>query len=75
MVDADGDTSTKLGNASDAAVTSMLLTQQTTELPDYCPLSTEASESKTPADDIMVQIRAGKSEVCLSQQFYHGHFF
>ncbi|TNM95797.1 hypothetical protein fugu_016880 [Takifugu bimaculatus] len=63
LVDADGDTSTKPDNTSDAAVTSSLFTPPTTELPDYCPLRTEASESKTPADDVMVQIRAGKSEI------------
>lgn len=74
LVDADGDRSTKLDNTPDAAVTSSLFTPQTAELPDYCPLRTEASESRTPADDVMVQIRAGKSEVRLSQQFYHGHF-
>lgn len=70
MVDADGDTSTKLDSMPDAAVTSSLIKHQTTELPDYSPLRAEASGSKTPADDVMVQIRAGKSEVGLSQQFY-----
>lgn len=70
MVDADGDTSTKLDSTSDTAVTSSLI-KETTEPPDYCPLRREASESKTPADDVMIQIRAGKSEVGLSQQFYH----
>lgn len=71
MVDADGDTATKLDNMSDAAVTSSLIKDQASEPPDYSPLRTEVSESKTPADDVMVQIRAGKSEVGLSQQFHH----
>lgn len=72
LVDADGDTSTKLDSLSDAAVTSSLIQPQMTELPDS-PVRTEASGSKTPADDVMVQIRAGKSEVGPSQQFHRWH--
>lgn len=71
MVDADGDKPTKLDSMSDAAVTSSLIKHQTTEPPDHSPLRTEASGSKMLVDDGMVQIRAGKSEVGLSQQFYH----
>lgn len=62
LVNADGDASRKPDNTPDA-VTSSSITHQMTELTDCCPLRTGAPENKTSADDLMVQIRAGKSEV------------
>lgn len=37
-------------------------------LSDHSPFSSETAEHKMAADDTMVQIRAGKSEVSLRQQ-------
>ncbi|XP_071354649.1 MAP3K12-binding inhibitory protein 1 [Trachinotus anak] len=63
LVDADSDQASKKDNTSDDAVTSSSLKEQTATLPEHHPPSSEATESKTVADDIMVQIRAGKSEI------------
>ncbi|XP_035530519.1 MAP3K12-binding inhibitory protein 1 [Morone saxatilis] len=60
LVDADDDTSSAQNNTSDDAVTSSPLQEQTSE---RHPLSSEDAESKTAADDVMVQIRARKSEI------------
>ncbi|XP_029316630.1 MAP3K12-binding inhibitory protein 1 [Cottoperca gobio] len=58
LVDAHGDTS-----SIKDAVTSSSLKEQTTALTEYYPPSPEAAESETEADDVMVQIRARKSEI------------
>ncbi|XP_044022936.1 MAP3K12-binding inhibitory protein 1 isoform X1 [Siniperca chuatsi] len=63
LVDADGDTSSTKDNTCDYAVTSSSLKEQTTALSEHHPPSSEAAESKTAADDVMVQIRARKSEI------------
>lgn len=42
--------------------------EQAAALSEHRPHSSEAAESRTAADDVMVQIRAGKSEVGLCQQ-------
>ncbi|XP_076603977.1 MAP3K12-binding inhibitory protein 1 [Chaetodon auriga] len=60
LVHADGDTT---DNTTDDAVTSSSLKEQTTALSEHHPPSSEAAESKTAADDVMVQIRARKSEI------------
>lgn len=60
LVDADGDAT---DNTTDDAVTSLSLKEQTTALSEHHPPSSEAAESKTVADDVMVQIRARKSEI------------
>ncbi|XP_042372996.1 MAP3K12-binding inhibitory protein 1, partial [Plectropomus leopardus] len=62
LVDAHGDASSTKANTLDDAVTS-LLEEQTTALSEQHPPSSEAAESKTAADDVMVQIRARKSEI------------
>lgn len=64
----DADTSSTKDNKSDDAVTPSSLKEQTAALSEHHPPSSEASEGKTAADDVMVQIRARKSEVGLSQQ-------
>ncbi|GAA6223301.1 MAP3K12-binding inhibitory protein 1 [Lates japonicus] len=63
LVDAESDRLSTRGNTSDDAVTSSLLKEQTTVLSEHHPPSSEATESKAAADDVMVQIRAGKSEI------------
>ncbi|XP_029349177.1 MAP3K12-binding inhibitory protein 1 isoform X2 [Echeneis naucrates] len=56
LMDADSDrASTKA--ASDDVVTSAAA------LPEHHPPSSETTESKTAADDVMVQIRAGRAEI------------
>ncbi|KAM4542973.1 MAP3K12-binding inhibitory protein 1 isoform 3-T4 [Odontesthes bonariensis] len=62
LVDAERETSVK-DNTSDEAVTSSSVKEHTAALPEHHRHDSEAAESKTPADDIMVQIRAGKSEI------------
>uniref|UniRef100_A0A3Q3WIP4 Uncharacterized protein n=1 Tax=Mola mola TaxID=94237 RepID=A0A3Q3WIP4_MOLML len=63
LVKDDGHISSTQDNTSEHAVTSPLLKQHATALSDHCPSSSEAAGSKTAADDIMVQIRARKSEI------------
>ncbi|XP_032356769.1 MAP3K12-binding inhibitory protein 1 [Etheostoma spectabile] len=63
LVDAHGATSSTKDNTSDDAATSSPLREQTTALPEQHPSSPEDAESKTAADDVMVQIRARKSEI------------
>ncbi|XP_053290237.1 MAP3K12-binding inhibitory protein 1 [Pleuronectes platessa] len=61
LVDAESDRSSTRDNTPDDPVTSFSHKEQTTE---RHPLSSEAAEeSDTEADDVMVQIRAGKSEI------------
>ncbi|KAF1374604.1 hypothetical protein PFLUV_G00230830 [Perca fluviatilis] len=63
LVDAHGVTSSTKDNTSDDAVTSSPVREQTTARSEHHPPSPEAAESKTAADDVMVQIRARKSEI------------
>uniref|UniRef100_A0A8C2ZCM6 MAP3K12 binding inhibitory protein 1 n=1 Tax=Cyclopterus lumpus TaxID=8103 RepID=A0A8C2ZCM6_CYCLU len=61
LVEAHRDASSTKDDASVVAVASL---SQTTALPEYYPSSPEDAESKTTtADDVMVQIRARKSEI------------
>nr|XP_046269762.1 MAP3K12-binding inhibitory protein 1 [Scatophagus argus] len=59
LMDADGDTA----STQDVVVSSSSLKEQTTALSEYHPPNSEASEGKTAPDDVMVQIRARKSEI------------
>ncbi|KAG8013186.1 MAP3K12-binding inhibitory protein 1 [Nibea albiflora] len=63
LVDAHGDTSSPQHSTTDDAVTSLSLKEQTAAPSERHPLSSEAAESKAAADDVMVQIRARKSEI------------
>ncbi|XP_037603355.1 MAP3K12-binding inhibitory protein 1 [Sebastes umbrosus] len=63
QLDAHSDASSTKDTTSDDAVTSSSLKEQTTALSEHHPPSPEAAESKAAADDIMVQIRARKSEI------------
>ncbi|KAM9341510.1 MAP3K12-binding inhibitory protein 1 [Symphorus nematophorus] len=63
LVDADVDTSSTQDNTSDEAVTSSSLKEQPAASSEHHPPGSEAAESKTAADDVMVQIRARKSEI------------
>ncbi|XP_049918608.1 MAP3K12-binding inhibitory protein 1 isoform X3 [Epinephelus moara] len=63
LVDAHANTSSTKAITSDDAVTSSSLQEQTIALSEHHPPSPEAAESKTAADDVMVQIRARKSEI------------
>lgn len=67
LVGADGVTSVK-ENTLDKGVSSSSVKEQTAVLSEHQDHNSEAAESKTSDDDIMVQIRAGKSEVGLCQQ-------
>lgn len=57
----DADKSATADDASEAAVTSLPLKQQIAFLSEHHPLASDAAESKS--NDVMVQIRAGKSEI------------
>ncbi|CAJ1074507.1 MAP3K12-binding inhibitory protein 1 isoform X1 [Xyrichtys novacula] len=60
----DADASATKGAASNNAVTSSSLAEQTSALPElHPPGGSDAAESKTAPDDVMVQIRARKSEI------------
>ncbi|XP_008293275.1 MAP3K12-binding inhibitory protein 1 [Stegastes partitus] len=59
----DADALSIKDSASDDAVTSSSVKEQTPAPSEQHPLISEAAESKTAADDVMVQIRAGKSEI------------
>ncbi|XP_047466340.1 MAP3K12-binding inhibitory protein 1 [Mugil cephalus] len=59
----DADASSTKDNTSDDSVTSSTVKEQTAAPSEHHPHSSEAAESKTAADDVMVQIRAGKSEI------------
>ncbi|KAI3367487.1 hypothetical protein L3Q82_026337 [Scortum barcoo] len=63
LVDAEHDASSTKDNTADDAVTSPSFTEQMAALSEHCPPGSEAAESKTAADDVMVQIRARKSEI------------
>ncbi|XP_029983216.1 MAP3K12-binding inhibitory protein 1 isoform X2 [Sphaeramia orbicularis] len=67
LVDADRNVSSAKDNMPEDAVASFSLKEQTAAPPEHCRHDSEAGESKTTtaaaADDIMVQIRAGKSEI------------
>ncbi|XP_030247925.1 MAP3K12-binding inhibitory protein 1 [Sparus aurata] len=63
LVVAEGDASSSKDNASDEAVTSSSLKEQATALPEHDLASSEDADGKVAADDIMVQIRARKSEI------------
>ncbi|XP_022606664.1 MAP3K12-binding inhibitory protein 1 [Seriola dumerili] len=63
LVDADSERLSTKDNTSDDAVTSSSLIEQMAALSEHLPPSSEATEGKTAADDVMVQIRAGKSEI------------
>lgn len=69
LADADSRSSSTKDGTSDNAVASSSLKERTTALFEHGPPSSEAvAESKSAADDVMVQIRAGKSEVGVCQQ-------
>uniref|UniRef100_A0AAQ4P0E7 MAP3K12 binding inhibitory protein 1 n=1 Tax=Gasterosteus aculeatus aculeatus TaxID=481459 RepID=A0AAQ4P0E7_GASAC len=68
LVEAHRVTSSTKDNASVDAVTSSSVKEQTAALCEQHPPSPEDAESETGADDVMVQIRARKSEVSLCQQ-------
>lgn len=74
----DAASSTKSSVSLDA-VTSSSLTKQTSDSSAPLPLGSDAAESKTAPDDVMVQIKARKSEVGPSQQicqlFRQWHFW
>lgn len=78
LVEAHRVTSSTKDNASVDAVTSSSVKEQTAALCEQHPPSPEDAESETGADDVMVQIRARKSEVSLCQQirqlFWQEHF-
>lgn len=66
LVEADSVTSVK-ENTLDKGVSSSSVKVQTAVLSEHQDHNSEAAETKTSDDDIMVQIRAGKSEVGLCQ--------
>ncbi|XP_034531125.1 MAP3K12-binding inhibitory protein 1 isoform X2 [Notolabrus celidotus] len=59
----DADAASAKGSVSNDAVTTSSLTEQTSALLEPHPPGSDAAESKTASDDIMVQIRARKSEI------------
>ncbi|XP_041668829.1 MAP3K12-binding inhibitory protein 1 [Cheilinus undulatus] len=59
----DADASSVKHNASDAAVSSSSLTERTSAPSEQHPPGSDAAKSKTAPDDVMVQIRARKSEI------------
>ncbi|KAM6917150.1 MAP3K12-binding inhibitory protein 1 [Lycodopsis pacificus] len=63
LVEAHRDTLSAKDNTSVDAVTSSSLKVQSTAPSEHRPPSPEDAESKTAADDVMVQIRARKSEI------------
>ncbi|CAK6965987.1 MAP3K12-binding inhibitory protein 1 [Scomber scombrus] len=64
LADADSRSSSTKDGTSDDAVASSSLKERKTALFEHGPPSSEAAaESKSAADDVMVQIRAGKSEI------------
>lgn len=63
LADADSQTSSKKEDTLDDAVASSSLKEWTTALSEHSAPGLESA-----ADDVMVQIRAGKSEVGLRQQ-------
>lgn len=63
LVEADGDASPAQDNKPNHAVASSSLEEQTAALSEHRPPGLEAAEGKTTADDVMVQIRARKSEI------------
>ncbi|KAM9842486.1 MAP3K12-binding inhibitory protein 1 [Aulostomus maculatus] len=63
LVDAHSHMSSTREDTSNDAVSLISLKVPTTTLSDPAPPTSEAADSKTAADDIMVQIRAGKSEI------------
>ncbi|XP_030574770.1 MAP3K12-binding inhibitory protein 1 [Archocentrus centrarchus] len=62
LVDAEGDRSS-LKNTSEDVVTSSSGRTQAATQSEHHSHSSGAAESKTAADDVMIQIRAGKSEI------------
>ncbi|KAM4724594.1 MAP3K12-binding inhibitory protein 1 [Anableps anableps] len=62
LMESEGVTSVK-ESTSAKAVTSPSSGEQTAALSELHRPGSEAAESKTPTDDVMVQIRAGKSEI------------
>lgn len=74
----NGATSCTEVNTSNDTDASTSLKEQTTAASERHPPSSEAAQSKAAADDVMVQIRARKSEVGPSQQicqlFWHWQF-
>ncbi|KAL3049552.1 hypothetical protein OYC64_008909 [Pagothenia borchgrevinki] len=63
LMDAQGDTSSTKDVTTDDAVTSSSLREQMTDLSEFYPQSADDEDSKTAEDDVMVQIRAKKSEI------------
>ncbi|KAK2826537.1 hypothetical protein Q5P01_020751 [Channa striata] len=63
LVRADGNRSSAKDDKSDDAVISPLHKEQTAALSEHHPPTSEGAEGKTATDDVMVQIRAGKSEI------------
>ncbi|XP_038149293.1 MAP3K12-binding inhibitory protein 1 [Cyprinodon tularosa] len=62
LVESAAVTSTK-ENISDKAVTSPSSKEKTAGFSELSPPGSDAAETKTPTDDVMIQIRAGKSEI------------
>ncbi|KAF0043993.1 hypothetical protein F2P81_003151 [Scophthalmus maximus] len=63
LVEADSERSSTRHNPPNDAVTSSSLEEQATLLSQHHPPSSEATEGEAAADDVMVQIRARKSEI------------
>ncbi|CAN9502376.1 unnamed protein product [Ophioblennius macclurei] len=60
---ADGDASSIKGNTSDGVINSSSAKERTAAPSEQHPHGGEATESKATSDDVMIQIRAGKSEI------------
>uniref|UniRef100_A0A672IRR7 MAP3K12 binding inhibitory protein 1 n=2 Tax=Salarias fasciatus TaxID=181472 RepID=A0A672IRR7_SALFA len=63
LANADGDASSVQDSTSDDVVTSSSAREQTAAPSEQHPHGGEAAESKATSDDVMIQIRAGKSEI------------
>ncbi|AWP16162.1 MAP3K12-binding inhibitory protein 1 [Scophthalmus maximus] len=63
LVEADSERSSTRHNPPNDAVTSSSLEEQATLLSQHHPPISEATEGEAAADDVMVQIRARKSEI------------
>ncbi|XP_010765357.1 MAP3K12-binding inhibitory protein 1 isoform X2 [Notothenia coriiceps] len=63
LVDARDDTSSTRDITTDDAVTSSSLREQMTDLSEFYPQGADDEDSKMAEDDVMVQIRAKKSEI------------
>ncbi|XP_028293906.1 MAP3K12-binding inhibitory protein 1 [Gouania willdenowi] len=63
QLDANPDSSSAQGSKPDDVITSSLPKQLRAASSENRPCSSGATDSRTPSDDVMVQIRAGKSEI------------